>query len=59
MRWASRDREQGKICPLVAKNLKANLLRQDTLRQMDAVVTTDHRAFYEDISDEKEAQRQE
>lgn len=59
MRWTSRDREQGKVCPLVAKHLKANLLRKDILRQMDAVVTTDHRAFYEDISDEKEAQRQE
>lgn len=27
------------------------------LGQMDAVVTTDHRAFYEDVLEKKEAQR--
>lgn len=43
----------------MAKNLTVDLLGQDTLRQMDAVVTTDHQAIYEDISDKKEAQRQE
>lgn len=38
---------------MVAKTLIANLLGQDMLEQMDAVVTTDHRAFYEDMLDEK------
>ena len=41
------------------KNFTANLLGQDNLGKMDAVVTMDHKVFYQDISDEKEAQRQE
>lgn len=56
MKWVSPDGEQGKIRPLVAKNLTVNLLGQDMLGQMDAVVTTDHQTFYEGIPEEGEAQ---
>lgn len=59
MRWTSPDGKHGKIHPLVDKNFTANLLGQDNLGKMDAVVTMDHKVFYQDISNEKEAQRQE
>lgn len=52
-KWTSPDGEQGKIGPLVANNLMANLLGQDMLSQMDGVLTTDHRAFYDDILEEE------
>ena len=57
MRWTSPDGEQGKIHPVVAKSFKDIFFGQDKLGQMDAVVTTDHRVFYQDTADEKEAQR--
>lgn len=57
LRWKDPDGQSGLIQPLIVPGLLNNLLGQDLLWQMDAVLTTDNEAFYEDILDNEEANR--
>ena len=42
------DGEKGKFKPLILLRLSATLMGHDLLGKMDAVITTDHLAFYDD-----------
>lgn len=55
--WVSPDGERGHFRPLVIKGMLHNLQGQDVLGQMDAVLTTAHRAFCEDILEEERHNR--
>ena len=44
--WLGPDGDKGKFRPLILLGLSANLLGQDLLGQMDAIITIDHLAFY-------------
>lgn len=46
--WAGLDRDRRKFRALIFPGLLSNLLGHDMLGQMDAVVTSDHLAFYDD-----------
>ena len=46
--WVGLDGHKGKFRPLILPGLSTNLLGQDLLGNMDAVITTDHLAFYDD-----------
>lgn len=58
LRWVDPDGNRGQICPLVAPGLTANLLGQDILGATEAFITTDHKAFFDDVLDEEEYQQQ-
>lgn len=56
--WKDTDGNGGEVYPLLASGLTANLLGQDILGEVEAYVTTDHKAFYEDLLEEQEFQQQ-
>ena len=45
--WVRKDGDIRTFRHLILPGFSANLLKQDVLGQMDAVITTDHLAFYE------------
>ena len=46
------DWEKGKFRPLILPELSANILVHDLLGQMDAFITTNHLAFYDDKTEQ-------
>ena len=56
--WEDPSGNRGEVQPLVVGGITANLLGQDILGAAEAVITTDNRAFYDDILDEEEYQQQ-
>ena len=49
---AGLDRDRRKFRAMIFPGLLANLLVQDLLGQMDAVITSDHLSFYDDKNEQ-------